>query len=245
VPDADPTAPVADQTAPVRWGFGDAAWGWLVAQIGGFVMTALVLQAAGLKPDEFDELSLGWIAIGQLGLWFGLLGAPVLATRLKGNGVVRDLKLQFERRDLWIGAVCGFVAQWAIILLYLPILWITDKDIEEFNEPARDLSDRATDPLGVILLVLIVGIGAPIVEEIFYRGLVQRSLVRRFGRWPGILLTAAMFGAAHFQPLQFVALAGFGLVVGLLVDRYDRLGPAIVAHMVFNLAAVVSLVSSA
>lgn len=244
MPDAEPTAPVADQTAPVRWGFGDAAWGWLVAQIGGFVMSSLVLQANGLEPDEFEQLDLGWIAVGQLGLWFGLLGAPWVATRLKGNGLVRDLKLRIVRSDIWIGAVCGFLTQWGVILLYLPIFWLTNIDIEEFNEPARDLSDRATDPVGVALLVLIVGIGAPIVEEIFYRGLVQRSLVRRFGRWPGILLTAAMFGMSHFQPLQFVALAAFGVVVGVLTDRYDRLGPAIVAHMVFNIAAVVSLVSS-
>jgi membrane protease YdiL (CAAX protease family) len=246
VPDADPTAELADQPgqrSPVRWGFGDAAGGWVVAQIGGVIASSVVLSANGLEPDEFDRLPLGWIAVGQLGLWFGLLGAPWLATQLKGNGLVHDLRLRVERSDTWVGALCGFVTQYGVFLLYLPVFWLTDVDADQFNEPARELSDRATDAVGVVLLVLIVGIGAPIVEEIFYRGLMQRSLVRRFGtRW-GIGLTAVIFGASHFQPLQFPALVVFGVVVGILAERYGRLGPAIFAHMAFNVVAVISLVS--
>jgi membrane protease YdiL (CAAX protease family) len=243
VPDADPPAALATQRSPVRWGFGDAAGGWVVAQIGGIVASSLVLAGNGFEPDEFDKLSLGWIAVAQLGLWFGLLGAPWLATRLKGNGLVEDMRLRVERSDTWIGALCGFLTQYGVLLLYLPIFWLTDVSTEEFNEPARELSDRATDTVGVVLLVLIVGIGAPIVEEIFYRGLMQRSLIRRFGtRW-GIGLTAVIFGASHFQPLQFPALVVFGVVVGILAERYQRLGPAIFAHMVFNIAAVIALVS--
>jgi membrane protease YdiL (CAAX protease family) len=93
----------------------------------------------------------------------------------------------------------------------------------------------------VVLLVLIVGIGAPIVEEIFYRGLLQRSLIRRVGaRW-GIALASLAFGAAHLQPLQFPALTLAGVLFGVLAHRYGRLGPAIAAHMVFNLTAVVAL----
>lgn len=243
MPEAEPTTSLADERAVVRWGFGDAAAGWVVAQIGGMIASSLVLAIKGLDPDEFDRLSLGWIAVAQLGLWFGLLGAPWLATRFKGNGLVRDLRLRFTASDIWVGGLWGFVTQWGILLLYLPVFWLSDVDVEEFNEPARELSDRATDGVGIVLLVLIVGIGAPVVEEIFYRGLMQRSLVRRLGRVPGVLLTAVIFGASHFQPLQFPALVVFGLVVGYLTERYERLGPAIFAHMVFNIAAVVSLVS--
>jgi membrane protease YdiL (CAAX protease family) len=243
VPDADRPTSLADERAKIRWGFGDAAAGWVVAQIGGTIASSLVLAAKGLDSDEFDRLSLGWIAVAQLGLWFGLLGAPWLATRLKGNGMVRDLRLRFTASDIWVGGLSGFVTQWGILLLYLPVFWLTDVNVDEFNAPARDLSDRATDAVGITLLVLIVGIGAPIVEEIFYRGLMQRSLVRRFGTAPGVVLTAVIFGASHFQLLQFPALTVFGLVVGVLAERYKRLGPAIFAHMVFNIAAVVALVS--
>ena len=60
-----------------------------------------------------------------------------------------------------------------------PILVLLDKSAKDLEGPARELTDRADDPLGVVLLILIVGVGAPIIEEIFYRGLLQRSLLKR------------------------------------------------------------------
>ena len=56
----------------------------------------------------------------------------------------------------------------------------------------------------MLLLVLIVGVGAPIVEEIFYRGLLFRSIENRFGTWPGIIGSGVIFGSSHLrQWLQF------------------------------------------
>jgi membrane protease YdiL (CAAX protease family) len=71
--------------------------------------------------------------------------------------------------------------------------------------------------------------------------LLQRSLIRRVGPGWGIALASVLFGAAHIQPLQFPALALAGALFGVLAYRYGRLGPAIAAHMVFNLTAVISL----
>jgi membrane protease YdiL (CAAX protease family) len=90
----------------------------------------------------------------------------------------------------------------------------------------------------VVLLVLIAGVAAPVVEEIFYRGLLQRSLIRRVGPGWGVALASVLFSAAHLQLLQFPALALAGGLFGILAYRCGRLGPAIVAHMVFNLTAV-------
>ncbi|HEX8802739.1 MAG TPA: CPBP family intramembrane glutamic endopeptidase [Acidimicrobiales bacterium] len=244
MPDADPPAALAPERSTVRWGLGDAAAGWVAAQVGGLLAITLVLALSGREADELDQLPLGWIAVAQLGLWLGLLGAPVLASRLKGNGLVRDFGLRMLPGDVPLGLAWGLALQFGLVLIYIPLYLLTDIDANDLNEPARAFTDRATDPLGVVLLVLIVGIGAPIIEEIFYRGLLQRSLIRRFGRWPGIIGTGLIFGASHFEPLQFPALACFGVAVGYLAVRYDRLGPGIVAHIVFNMAAVVSLISS-
>jgi membrane protease YdiL (CAAX protease family) len=247
VPDADPNPAVMDDdTSTARWGLGDAILGWVVAQVGGFVAAGIALSVSGEGPDGFEDLSLAWVAVAQAGLWVGLLGAPWLASRLKGHGIVRDFGLRLQgARDVVVGAVAGAVTQFVVIpLVYIPIFLLSDIDTDDLERPARELTDRATDPVGVVLLVLIVGIGAPIVEEIFYRGLVQRSLIRRIGAWPGIVVTAAIFGAVHFQLFQLPALTLFGLVLGILAYRTGRLGPSIVAHMVFNMVTVVALVSS-
>jgi len=240
-PDAVLTAPPA--TRPVRWGLGDAAVGWLVGLFGGGIAGAIVLAAA--DAEDFDALSLGWVAVAQLGLWIGLLGAPYLAARFKGNGMRRDFGLTATWSDAAVGGIAGLVGQFAIFwLVYLPMSLLTDVTPDEFSEPAQNMADKAGGALGVVLLVLIVGIGAPIVEEIFYRGLVQRSLVRRVGvRW-GIALSSVLFGAAHFQLLQFPALALAGVLFGVLAHRAGRLGPAIAAHIVFNMTAVVTLLAT-
>ncbi len=170
----------------------------------------------------------------------------MVAARLKGNGVVADFGFRAKLVDPAIGLGVGLGTQFILVpALYIPIFWLFDVTSNDLEEPARGLTDRATDPFGVVLLVLVVGIGAPIIEELFYRGLLFRSLERRFGEgWVPVAGSAALFAASHFQPLQFPALALLGVVLALLVRRTGRLGPAIATHMVFNLVTVTFLVLS-
>lgn len=217
--------------------------GFLIGLTGSQVALALILAVTNRTVDQADTLPLSLVAIAQLGLWFGLLGAPVLATRLKGNGVVADLQLQARLADAWRGGVVGALLQIvALPLLYWPILRIVDKGPSDLEGPARAMTDRADGAVGVLLLVLIVGIGAPIVEEIFYRGLFQRALLKR-GLPPAaaIGISATVFGLSHVELLQLPALILFGAAAGTLAHRAGRLGPAIAAHVAFNMVTVVSL----
>jgi uncharacterized protein len=85
-----------------------------------------------------------------------------------------------------------------------------------------------------VLLVLVIAVGAPIVEEIFFRGLVQRSIAARYSDTVALVGSAVMFGLVHFQPLQFPGLLLFGLVAGYCAQRTRRLGMSMLAHMAFN-----------
>ena len=177
-----------------------APFSWLTggSPVGPFV-GALAINAAAL---------VGMVAVAQVGLWFGLLGVPYLAARFFGDGMRREFGLTIRRPDLPVGGLWGVFGQLVIFpLVYLPLMWFTDITQEEFSEPAQNMADKATSPAGVVLLVLIVGVGAPIIEEIFYRGLLQGSLVRRLGPVWGIGIASVVFGLVHFQVLQFPALA--------------------------------------
>jgi membrane protease YdiL (CAAX protease family) len=244
VAEPNQTATALDEAVPPRWGLGDVLLGLAVAVLGSGLTSALALAASDTPADQADQLPLAWLAVAQLGLWFGLLGAPWLAARYKGNGMRADFGLDARWTDVPVGVLCGLIAQFAIVgIIYLPIQLLTDVTAKDISEPAQNLTDRAAGPLGVVLLVMIVGIGAPIVEEIFYRGLAQRSLIRRFGPVWGIALASVLFAATHLELLQFPALVAAGAVFGVLAYRFDRLGPAIFAHMVFNMTAVVALLS--
>ena len=229
-----------------RWGLGDVLAGFVVGQIGGLVMMSAILAATGRSLEEVDDLPLALVAVAQAGLWLGLLGAPLLATRTKGNGLVVDLGFAARWEDVWKGGLIGVVTQIALVpLLYWPIFEALGGSSRDLEGPARELTDRATDPLGVVLLVLIVGVGAPIIEEIFYRGLMHRSLLKRGAPpWAAITVTSLVFGSSHFQLLQLPGLALAGAVFGLLAHRAGRLGPAITAHVGFNMVTVVALLAA-
>jgi membrane protease YdiL (CAAX protease family) len=231
--EATPSGPATTRAAP-RWGMGDAAAG---AGIGFFAsgLAATVWTAA----TGADVESLGTLAAGQVGLWIGLLGWPVFASRVKGSGsLVDDFGLRarpWDAAGLAIGIACQVVL---IPLLYLLIQLVTgDLDVEG---PARELADRAHGA-GFVVLALLVALGAPVAEELFFRGLLLRAAERRWGtRW-ALAISSVAFAASHFQLVQFPGLALVGLVFGILVVRTGRLGPAIAAHIAFNATAVVSL----
>lgn len=232
-----------------RWGIGDALIGLLVANLAAAVVGAVILAATGYADEAADGvLPLTMIAVLQVPLWLGYLGVPVWAARRKGHGVVRDFGLRMRPVDVPVGLAAGVGTQIVLIpLLYVGIFWLTDAlglDVDrDLSAAARELTDKATDPVGVVLLVLIVVVGAPIIEELFFRGLLLRAVEKRSGPTWALIVSSVVFGAVHLQLLQLPALTLIGVVLGWLTLRTGRLGPAIWAHVAFNGIATVLLLA--
>jgi hypothetical protein len=237
--------PIPAPPAVPRWGLGDVFGGWVAVYLASVVWGVAVLALTGHVGDDLDDVPLGVVALAQLGLALGFFVVPWAVTRSKGNGIVHDLGLRARWEDLWRGGLAGALAQLVLIpLLYWPLLDLLDKTPDDLDDVAQGLTDRVNGPLDVVLLVLIVGVMAPVFEEIFYRGLMQRALLKR--GLPGaaaVGITAVVFAATHFQLLQLPGLVVAGLVFGILAHRSGRLGPAIAAHLVFNMVTVVSLLA--
>lgn len=227
------------RTDRARWGLGDAAVGYLVA----FVASAL--SASMWEGATGHHRGLGIIAAALGGLWLGLLGAPVVASGLKGTrSLARDFGLLIEWRDVPIGLAVGFLCQVVLVpVLYLPVRVLDPSVGERLKKPAQDLIAVAHGRRLLVLAVLIV-VGAPFVEELFFRGLLQRSLLRRLGPLPAVVISSTLFGLAHYEPLQLLALVAFGAVLGAMAHRTGRLGPGIMAHVAFNAVTVIVLARS-
>lgn len=225
---------------------GDAVAGWVIANVAAALIGAAILSVTGRTGDaaKATNLPLTLIAVLQIPLWLGYAGVPLFVARFKGRGLVQDFRLWIRSVDLPLGIAVGLASQFVLVpLLSAPMLRLLDKSTEDLNAVAKSLTDRATDPLGVVLLILVVAIAAPIIEELFFRGLVLRSIENRLGPAWAIVLSGLVFGATHFELLQLPALAGFGMVLGYVAWRTGRLGPSIVAHMAFNGVAVASLLA--
>jgi membrane protease YdiL (CAAX protease family) len=89
-------------------------------------------------------------------------------------------------------------------------------------------------------IVLAVTIGAPVMEELAFRGMLYPGLRRllagateRHARWIAVALTGLIFSAAHQSPSAALPLFGFGAFMCLVRDRYGLL-TCMAAHACFN-----------
>jgi membrane protease YdiL (CAAX protease family) len=176
---------------------GDVAAGILLSLVLSILVSSVVYSVVG--SDAFDDLELWATALLQVPLWLALVGVPVVATRLKGRrSLARDFGFTMRWSDIPLGLGLGLGLQIAlgiVLQLVYPLLGI---DLDRVGDSAQDLADRATSGAGVVLVLLIAAVGAPIVEELFYRGLFLRSVQRRFGDGAAVVVPAVVFG---FLPL--------------------------------------------
>lgn len=215
----------------------------------GTLLSALGLQiaagATGYHQGSKGAVPLAVTVFGLLGLWIGLVGGVVVFSRYRGTRSLRDdVGLAFRWPfDAAVGVVAGVGTQLVLIpLLYLPFEQADPSLRHRLEAPAKTDTAGVHGTWQIAVLILFLAVGAPIVEELFFRGLLLRSLARWVGPVGGVIGSALVFGLAHFELLQLPALILFGLILATLAQRTGRLGPGMVAHAAFNAVTVVSLV---
>ncbi|MDP8986985.1 MAG: CPBP family intramembrane metalloprotease [Actinomycetota bacterium] len=227
---------------PVRWGMGDALLGTLLTIAVPAVVVLPVLAATG--REELRGIPLWAVALLQVPLWAGLLGAPLWSSFAKGRrSLAADFGLSMRWSDVPLGLAAGLVAQLLLVVVITALYQALGIDLDKVGTSAQELTASATDVVGVVLLVAIVAVAAPVFEELFYRGLWLRAAQRRWGTARAVAVSSLVFGVIHFQIYDFPALVGFGVVAALLTVRTGRLGPAVWAHVAFNLTAVITLLA--
>jgi hypothetical protein len=215
----------------------------LAGFVGGQLLAlAVVLLAIALGASSRSVVTL---LLGEFALWSGLFTACKLAVDRHGSGALRELDLLRPRLgDLGIGSLAALVGRVATLIIAVIVV-----QLFSFENFARDTS--VTNPagvsiLGAIVVSLVVVVGAPFFEELFFRGLVQGVLTRRYGARRAIAFQAVAFGLVHYQigmtvgqtVLTFSMIMPVGFLLGCLRWRYQRLGPGMAAHALFNAMAV-------
>lgn len=88
--------------------------------------------------------------------------------------------------------------------------------------------------LGSVAVVLIVVVGAPLVEETIFRGVLLPSLEGRFGVHWAVGITTVVFTAMHLNLFSFAPVLLVGWVLAALFVRSRSLWVPIACHSVFN-----------
>lgn len=240
----------------------------LIGLAAGFVLASVAdgLFAAGRhgsRPSGY-----GTDVASLIGLWCGLAAAAVVASirhqraeRGSGAGdprtaprlpalLARDYGVAIRPwPDVPLGVAVGLASQYGLVwLLELPLVPFVPHLFRRLGQPAANLTGDAHG-IGLVVLGVLVCFGSPLIEELYFRGLLLRAVAAkvaalgpRLGPAAAALIVGVVFGLVHFEPLQFLALAGFGVVLSALAWRTGRLGAGVVAHVAFNTAAFISVV---
>jgi len=141
----------------------------------------------------------------------------------------------------WRGPTVGIL----VFLVWIVAAFIL---VPEHVMPAK-LAATPTALRGFWILSRITGsiLIVPIAEELAYRGFLMRRLIKAdfesvpftSVRWPALVLTAIVFGAAH-GALWIPGIIA-GLAFGLVLIRRGRFGEAVAAHAVANALVSVSV----
>jgi uncharacterized protein len=90
-------------------------------------------------------------------------------------------------------------------------------------------------PAELITNLIFISLFAGVGEEIFFRGILQRLFIRAFKNpWMGIVFTAAIFSAFHFQFFGFFPRLALGIVLGAIYWYSGSLWAAIIAHFIYD-----------
>jgi membrane protease YdiL (CAAX protease family) len=208
----------------------------LVGAIGLSLVISLALMSQNIDPEN------GWgLIIAFSTPWLAMAGWPIVATMLKGNGPKIDLGLIAPRTHIRL----GFVAGLASLAVASIAAWIVTQFTGPLSSTAGDVGLNQTG-IVLVVFVLMAMFGAPIVEELAFRGLLYGALAKaHVNEHLVVAITALVFALFHFEPKRFIILFAIGMILGEVRRRTGSTSAAIVAHIVNNTPAALYILVTA
>ena len=100
----------------------------------------------------------------------------------------------------------------------------------------------AQRPIDKIIMMVTIAIGAPLVEELLFRGVLFEELNRHASKKTTIFLTALIFGLYHFNIIQSPNTFMMGLILAYVYNKTKSIKAPIIVHATNNLLATIPMV---
>lgn len=118
--------------------------------------------------------------------------------------------------------------------------WIKSLVGDDGQQDAVKLLAENKDPLTLAMMALVACVGAPLAEEVVFRGYIYAA-VKRFTNIPfAVVLTGLFFGVVHGNLAALLPLTVLGILLALAYEFTGTLWVPIAIHFLFN-AATTSL----
>lgn len=207
---------------------------------GGCAFLALALY---MLPMLFQQLAITYqfpkqwtIGLGLLLIFLALIVFVVVA---KKTGILSQSGKIFQKGDGKRIAL-GLLGMVLISVLGTVLLRLLHGEVTTANQASLMEEFRRGNTM---LLVIMLGVLAPIAEEIIFRGIIPLKIFKGYESW-GYIIGGLLFAIFHGPTniMSFVIYGGASVILTLLACRTRRLEVSIAVHMINNgLPAIIML----
>lgn len=156
-----------------------------------------------------------------------------------GQRYIKNEKLERPLRFVGIGlGTVGF----GLLLTNIIMQAMAGTDLLTSALDLMENAFNAKTSLDSLVLILTVAVGAPIVEEILFRGVLFEELNRQCSVKTTIFLTALIFGLYHFNILQSPNTFVMGLVLAWTYYRTQSIKASMIVHATNNILALIPII---
>lgn len=147
---------------------------------------------------------------------------------------------RFSRRDILFTGVPGGLGISAVVTFLMSLISFLTHETPP-PQPLTELLLNIRSWQSLLISFLLVGVLAPLGEEIYFRGFVYPALRSQLGVLPAVLISSSFFGALHFDLFRFLPLAVGGAALAVMCERTGSLFPSIAAHSTLNITMLLLL----
>ena len=197
-----------------------------------------------LAPALADlDLTTAYIINTVISLIF-LYVCPIVATMLIFKMPMKKINETSYQKPKYFGRALGmFPALYSMGIITNLLTMLISKPFKEpdMNESFNTVNDlTAPNMTCAVILFVQLAIIAPLVEELWFRGIVLESL-RPYGNGVAIFISGLLFGLTHANFAQFFYATVLGICLGYVAVSTKSIIPTTVLHAMFNSVAATLL----
>lgn len=205
------------------------------------VVADMVIKTVGVMlehpggPEQnaaIDALLGKLISTGSSSIVAVLIGTAFLLVYYRKDSLLEPMLALGKRPSAGMFAGCICLMMLAQIL-FSAIAAGAEAAANQLGYSFMSSIEAATGTSKTLSMFLYAGIFGPVIEEIIYRGFLMKSL-QKYGKTFAILVSAAVFGLMHGNPLQSIFAFMVGLVFGYAAMEYS-IYFSILLHVLNNL----------
>lgn len=134
-------------------------------------------------------------------------------------------------RLMFLAVPTGLSVEFTAMLIFSVTAYIFKQSAENYEAIVGGLTKTP-------LAFLVIGIVAPVVEDVIFRGLILNELRRDYSVKTAVIIQGVLFGVMHLNIAQGFYAAFAGIILGLITVEARSVLPAIIGHVVMNSSAL-------